>query len=158
MNVRFRILLSVFLIGGMGCAHIDKGHRNDGYTPAQIACPVPTDPTCVGEATAGIQIPIRERATASNPLADDHTIVGRCEMYVGDEQTPRPCNQLKLVARSTRNNEARAIVVDGFTFRAANLAGDSYRIESVSPDFEVISDAKPLSPGQNVKIRVKPRL
>jgi hypothetical protein len=155
MAVAGKILLVCGALAAIGCQHVEK-NRNDGYVPAQLECPTPTDPTCMGQAVAGVQIPIPTKGKKAR------SVTGRCELYIPGEKYPRPCSGIKIVARAVRENEVRDVVVDGNTFRVQDLNSDSYRIEAVSPDFELATDSPlQLTPGQNIKIRVirtKPRL
>jgi len=146
--------LLALTFGAVGCANtrIPK-NRNDGYAPATVVCVDSTDPNCVGQATIGIATPIDKSKGA---------IFGRCEVWMEGEKAPRSCSQLQLVLKSSRDNEQKMAVVEGFNFQFVDLKQDSYKLGVSSENYDVQTDndnLDALSPGQTVKIRVraKPR-
>ena len=148
-NIAILLVTSAVL---MRCETTQK-NRNVDYVPG---CVTETDPNCVGEVTGGIQIPLPQARDKSKPKGKS-TIFGQCELVVEGEDQTKPCDGIKLVVRSVRENEVRTATFDGYNFKIEDLNKDSYNLEAASPNYDVVTDTKALSPGQTVKIRVKAR-
>ncbi len=146
-----------------GCSSSGTGphrSRSDGYSPAAIKCVTPTDPECVGSATVGVEVQLGNPAASTSgdmslPHLQSRALRGRCEVYPADGGSPTPCTSIKLVARSTREAEIRNVQITGFDFRVENLTQESYQLQSLSPDFEVIPEAQPYRPGETIKLRLR---
>ena len=149
MTMSLGLVLGFGIALGVGCGSAPKNHP-DGYHPAGINCITPTDPDCVGTATAGVSVPIPRSKKELN------AIIGRCELIVENETEPRPCSGLKLVLRADRENISREAEIDGYKIVFPDLQPNStYRLTGASELYDIQTDTKALAPGQNVKIRVK---
>src|SRR6185503_6466779 len=105
-----RLLISlIFLSLIAGCKAEQEKSRSESYVPAAQQCTTSTDSDCVGAATAGISIPLPEMGKKQ--------ISGKCEMVVAGEKIPRPCSDIQLIVRSSRENEVRNAIFDGENFR-----------------------------------------
>lgn len=116
----------------------------------------PQSSDCLGSATVNISIPLPQKRDKSQP-ASSSGIFGECEMEIIGESGTRPCSDIKLIVRSSREKQVqeRVAVFDGGKFRFEDLTHTSYNLEAVSPKYEVSPVSKVVNPGQNVKIRVK---
>lgn len=136
----------------IACKTTEK-NRTDNYAPDSVTCVTDTDPKCVGAASAMVQIPLGDGE--ENSSIDKNSVSGLCEMMIEGEQELRPCNDIKLVLRSTRENEVREAVIDGYNFHITDLSQNNYNLEASSPKYEIFTDKKQLAPGHKVKIRVR---
>lgn len=150
------------------CKSVPK-NRSDGYVPASLQCPTDTDPNCIGGSTAAVQVPIAPAAAKpesnvngrSSATKVNRFISGRCELVVTGQRKVQPCEGLRLVVRSTVDNEERIAKFDGYGFKIDDLKeGVDYRVEALADKYDVTTDTRTIKPGQKPKIRVmaKPRL
>jgi hypothetical protein len=150
------LIVSFFMISA--CKSVPK-NRGPGYVPAALQCPTDMDPNCIGGSTAAIQVPIapaaeqRTSAKKTNPF-----ISGRCELIDAGDPKPRSCEGLRLIVRSTRDNEVRVARYNGYGFQIDDLnEGTDYRIEAIGRDqqrYDVKTDSPTLRPGQKTQVRV----
>lgn len=138
------------------CGHVARNRGSRDFHNVQMKCTSMTDPNCLGQGGARIQIPL-----GSGTLK---ALTGRCEMVAEDADTPKPCEGVSLVFRSSHEGQERAATVKGFSFKVENLAEDTYDVKALTVDNQELetetkdASSNPSS-GQNVKIRVraKPR-
>ena len=138
------------------CGHAAKNRGSREFYNSQMKCTSMTDPNCLGQGGARIQIPLGTGTLKA--------LTGRCEMVAEDAEAPKPCEGVSLVFRSSHEGQERAAIVKGFSFKVENLAEDTYQVKALTVDNqELETEAKDTlsnpSSGQNVKIRVraKPR-
>jgi hypothetical protein len=152
-KTRFAFVLLLTLVA---CKSPGKNEKSANYFPPEMECVGPQDPNCIGSATAGIQIPLPSMNPASRVIS------GQCEMIVEGEVKPRTCEELKVVLRSTRENQTRAVYFTGYGFKVKvdQLVPGEYRLEASSDKFEILNSDQAFKPNGPMKIRIraKPRL
>ena len=142
-------LFLVFTSLLLSCSGVSKNRRDD-YQPAGLNCITPTDPSCVGAATAGVSMPI---PSSKKELAK---IFGRCELEVDGELRPRPCTGLKIVLRGTKENEVRTAEIDGYNIVFADLKeGETYELVDSTGTVQLEGNGTEVAPGQPIRIRVR---
>jgi hypothetical protein len=151
---------SVFLLLAtvVGCKSTVEKNANNDSLPLRTDRTNELDPNWIGESSAMVQVPLPQKPS-KGAMKPENSIVGHCEMMVVGESKPKPCNDIRLIVRSSRENEVRTAVIDGYNFKINDLNKTNYGLEATSPNYDITTDTKELSPGQDVKIRVnaKPR-
>jgi hypothetical protein len=112
------------------------------------ACPSPSEP-----AVPVTQKPVLPKLAAAKRA--ESTLKGRCELVIEGRKGVLPCTGLTLTLKSTLDDETRPVYVDGYSIRAEELNGESYRLKASSEKYEVSTDSGVLQPGQTVKIRIR---
>lgn len=150
--MRYLTLLAAVLL--VGCKSEQK-NRNNAYVPAAQQCVTDTDPQCVGAASAMMSVPLPEARDKSKP-ASENSIFGKCVMQIDGENEVRPCDGIQLVVRSTRENEEKEAVFDGYDFKFEGLNQHTYNLTANSQKYDLSTNAlTTLTPGQKVDIKVK---
>ncbi|MGE0525821.1 MAG: carboxypeptidase-like regulatory domain-containing protein [Bdellovibrionales bacterium] len=149
-------IASILSVAITGCKNIPK-NRVAGDPPLPMECNTENDPSCMGMATVGAQIPI---PGSTNPTTGEtetlSSIFGRCELFVEGDLSPRPCAGVRLVVTGTREGESRTATIDKFNFHFTDLERDTYRLQAEGEGYEILTDKKELlMPGQQVNIRLK---